>query len=88
MLRYRGYMHQQQGALWNTTERKTHLEYQTLLSDRGMESEYRASQARIVPAPFGIGPWLHGKTGKGNLYLRAAHVKMLAGLLNAWRHDR
>jgi catechol O-methyltransferase len=38
--KYREYMRQQQGKLWNTVEHKTHLEYQTLISDLVLESEY------------------------------------------------
>ncbi|GFG75733.1 O-methyltransferase [Mycobacterium botniense] len=38
--RYREYMRQQQGKLWNTIEHKTHVEYQTLITDLVLESEY------------------------------------------------
>jgi catechol O-methyltransferase len=38
--KYREYMRQQQGKLFNTTEHKTHLEYQSLISDLVLESEY------------------------------------------------
>jgi catechol O-methyltransferase len=38
--RYREYMHGQQGLLWSTTEHKTHAEYQTLIRDLVLESEY------------------------------------------------
>lgn len=37
---YREYMRRQQGTLWNTTEHKAHAEYQTLISDLVLESEY------------------------------------------------
>jgi catechol O-methyltransferase len=37
---YRGYMREQQGKTWNTTEHKTHLEYQSMVSDLVLESEY------------------------------------------------
>ncbi|MFY2859719.1 O-methyltransferase [Mycobacterium sp. THU-M104] len=37
---YRHYMRQQQGTLWDTTEHKTHAEYQTLMSDLVLESQY------------------------------------------------
>ncbi|MGH3555976.1 MAG: O-methyltransferase [Mycobacterium sp.] len=40
--KYRAYMRQQQGTLWNTTEYKAHLEYQTLIRDLVLESEYLA----------------------------------------------
>jgi catechol O-methyltransferase len=33
-------MRQQQGKLFNTTEHKTHVEYQSLISDLVLESEY------------------------------------------------
>jgi catechol O-methyltransferase len=38
--KYREYMRQQQGKLWNTVEHKAHLEYQSMLSDLVLESEY------------------------------------------------
>lgn len=38
--KYRAYMREQQGASWRTVEHKTHLEYQTLLGDLVLESEY------------------------------------------------
>jgi catechol O-methyltransferase len=38
--KYRGYMREQQGKMWNTVEHKTHVEYQTLLPDLVLESEY------------------------------------------------
>lgn len=38
--KYREYMRQQQGKLFNTVEHKTHAEYQTLLADLVLESEY------------------------------------------------
>ncbi|AKN17163.1 SAM-dependent methyltransferase [Mycobacterium haemophilum DSM 44634] len=38
--KYRKYMREQQGAQWNTTEHKAHLEYQTLVPDLVLESEY------------------------------------------------
>jgi catechol O-methyltransferase len=37
---YREYMREQQGKLWTTVEHKTHLEYQTLLADLVLESDY------------------------------------------------
>jgi len=40
---YRDYMRRQQGTLWNTTEHKAHLEYQNLVSDLVLESEYLGS---------------------------------------------
>lgn len=38
--KYRAYMQEQQGALWDTVEHKTHVEYQSLLADLVLESEY------------------------------------------------
>ncbi len=39
--KYRQYMRRQQGALWHTVEHKAHLEYQSLVSDLVLESDYR-----------------------------------------------
>lgn len=38
--KYREYMRRQQGQLWDTVEHKAHLEYQSLVSDLVLESEY------------------------------------------------
>lgn len=38
--KYHAYMQEQQGALWDTVEHKTHLEYQSLVADLVLESEY------------------------------------------------
>ncbi|MGE2691476.1 O-methyltransferase [Mycolicibacterium pulveris] len=38
--KYRAYMAEQQGKLWNTVEHKTHVEYQSMLPDLVLESEY------------------------------------------------
>jgi catechol O-methyltransferase len=38
--KYREYMRQQQGKLWNTVEHKAHLEYQSMVSDLVLESDY------------------------------------------------
>jgi catechol O-methyltransferase len=38
--KYRAYMREQQGVLFDTIEHKTHVEYQTLLRDLVLESEY------------------------------------------------
>ncbi|MGE5698317.1 MAG: O-methyltransferase [Candidatus Sericytochromatia bacterium] len=38
--KYRAYMREQQGTHWDTREHKTHVEYQTLLSDVVLESTY------------------------------------------------
>lgn len=41
--RYRAYMKQHQGTVWRTVEHKTHAEYQTLLTDLVLESDYLGS---------------------------------------------
>ncbi|OBA80720.1 SAM-dependent methyltransferase [Mycobacterium sp. 1164966.3] len=38
--KYREYMRKQQGEHWQTIEHKTHMEYQSLVSDLVLESEY------------------------------------------------
>ena len=38
--KYRAYMREQEGKHWKTEEHKTHVEYQTLLGDLVLESEY------------------------------------------------
>jgi catechol O-methyltransferase len=38
--KYREYMRRQQGALWDTTEHKAHVEYQSLIPDLVLESQY------------------------------------------------
>ena len=38
--KYREYMRRQQGKRFNTVEHKAHLEYQTMLSDLVLESDY------------------------------------------------
>jgi catechol O-methyltransferase len=38
--KYRAYMREQQGKLWDTVEHKTHVEYQSLVPDLVLESEY------------------------------------------------
>ncbi|MBO0864945.1 MAG: O-methyltransferase [Mycobacterium sp.] len=38
--KYRAYMQKQQGTLWDTTEHKTHVEYQSLIADLVLESRY------------------------------------------------
>lgn len=40
--RYRAYMKEHQGTSWRTVEHKTHAEYQTLLPDLVLESDYLA----------------------------------------------
>ena len=37
---YRAYMREQEGRAWRTVEHETHLEYQSLLKDVVLESEY------------------------------------------------
>ncbi|MUL48805.1 O-methyltransferase [Mycobacterium sp. CBMA293] len=38
--KYRAYMTEQQGKTWNTVEHDTHVEYQSLLTDLVLESDY------------------------------------------------
>ncbi len=38
--KYRAYMREQQGKGWRTVEHRTHVEYQTLIPDLVLESEY------------------------------------------------
>jgi predicted O-methyltransferase YrrM len=38
--KYREYMRQQQGHRWQTIEHKAHVEYQSMVSDLVLESEY------------------------------------------------
>jgi catechol O-methyltransferase len=38
---YKAFMQEQQGGLWHTVEHETHVEYQTLLKDLVLVSEYR-----------------------------------------------
>jgi catechol O-methyltransferase len=38
--KYREYMKQQQGKLWKTVEHKAHIEYQSLVTDLVLESDY------------------------------------------------
>ena len=38
--KYRAYMADQQDKLWRTVEHKTHVEYQSMLPDLVLESEY------------------------------------------------
>jgi len=40
---YRAYMREQEGSTWRTVEHKTHVEYQTLIPDLVLESEYLGS---------------------------------------------
>ena len=38
--KYRAYMRDQQGAGWQTVEHRTHVEYQKLIPDLVLESDY------------------------------------------------
>lgn len=38
--KYRAYMRRQQGHSWDTTEHRTHVEYQSMLPDLVLESQY------------------------------------------------
>ncbi len=41
--KYRAYLHEQEGRQWQTVEHKTHAEYQTLIPDLVLESDYRGA---------------------------------------------
>ena len=47
--KYRAYMGEQQGRLWQTLEHKAHVEYQTLMPDLVLESEYLGKVHRPNP---------------------------------------
>ena len=49
---YRAYMSREQGRTWRTTEHDTHVEYQSLIKDLVLESEYLGEVAS-GPAPSG-----------------------------------
>ena len=38
--KYRAYMRSHEGRSWHTVEHETHVEYQSLLTDLVLESEY------------------------------------------------
>ncbi len=42
---YRAYLEAQEGRTWNTTEHDTHVEYQSLIKDLVLESEYLGPEA-------------------------------------------
>jgi catechol O-methyltransferase len=42
---YRAYMSEQEGTSWRTVEHDTHVEYQSLLKDLVLESEYLGAPA-------------------------------------------
>lgn len=46
---YREYMREHEGRDWRTNEHETHLEYQTMIKDLVLESEYLGSRA--APSP-------------------------------------
>jgi catechol O-methyltransferase len=48
---YRDYMRAQEGRLWRTTEHDAHVEYQSLLKDLVLESEYVGSATPPDPSP-------------------------------------
>ena len=47
---YRAHMRSREGGEWRTTEHETHVEYQTLLKDLVLESEYLGTGAARVPS--------------------------------------
>jgi catechol O-methyltransferase len=48
--KYRAYMKEQQDRTWRTIEHRTHVEYQSLLKDLVLESEYLGERASRAPA--------------------------------------
>ena len=42
---YRAYLEARQGKAWNTIEHETHVEYQSLIKDLVLESEYLGEPA-------------------------------------------
>jgi hypothetical protein len=55
--KYRAYMKEQQGKRWQTIEHETYVEYQTLLKDLVLESEFLSCRsASVEPAlnPFAV----------------------------------
>lgn len=48
---YRKHMHEREGREWRTVEHETHLEYQTLMKDLVLESEYIGAVAGNARAP-------------------------------------
>lgn len=42
---YRAYLQERQGRAWDTIEHRTHVEYQSLIKDLVLESEYRGDQS-------------------------------------------
>ena len=46
---YRTYMKEQEGKRWRTLEHETHVEYQTLLKDLVLESEYLGAPPDRLP---------------------------------------
>ena len=47
--RYWAWMRSREGSSWNTTEHHTHVEYQSILKDVVLESEYRGADADLRP---------------------------------------
>ena len=65
--KYREYMRQQQGKLWDTVEHKAHLEYQSLVSDLVLESESRGKTLLRPPCPRGdLNPRRPPRSGAAN----------------------
>jgi catechol O-methyltransferase len=45
---YRAYLREQEGVSWSTVEHRTHVEYQSLLGDLVLESEYLGSAGAVA----------------------------------------
>jgi catechol O-methyltransferase len=48
---YRAYMRNNDGTLWLTTEHRTHVEYQSVIKDLVLESDYLGSQTSSTGLP-------------------------------------
>ena len=83
---YRTFMQAGEGTTWRTAEHETHAEYQTMLKDLVLESEYLGEAAGVDLIFTGVGPGNRGITlssvsGDRLLELarnakRRAHVKL------------
>ena len=54
---YRAYLKERQGRSWRTVEHDAHLEYQSLLKDLVLESDYLGDLGPGVPQPSPSGDW-------------------------------
>ena len=83
---YRAHMRHNDGTLWHTTEHRTHAEYQSVIKDLVLESDYLGTQAStLVPADLNVDPSSPGRrcTAGGRLRDPAGHQVLRGGP----RHD-